>query len=69
MCVVQIKTKFHNLHLTSVHAATEEKGAKEKEAFYQKMEEAYDICPTNDITVLLVDLNGKIRRDEIYRDW
>lgn len=43
MCIVRIKTKFHNLHLISVHAPTEEKGAKEKVAFNQKMEEAYDI--------------------------
>jgi len=43
MCIVRIKTKFHNLHLISVLAPTEEKGAKEKEAFNQKMEEAYDI--------------------------
>jgi hypothetical protein len=69
MCIVRIKTVFHNLHLISVHAATEGKGAKEKETFNQKMEEAYDICPSNDITVLLVDLNGKIRREEIYQDW
>jgi len=49
MCIVRIKTKFHNLHLISVLAPTEEKGAKEKEAFNQNMEEAYDICPSNDI--------------------
>jgi len=43
MCIVRIKTIFHNLHLISICALTEEKGAKEKEAFNQKMEEAYDI--------------------------
>lgn len=43
MCIVRIKTIFHNLHLISVLAPTEEKGAKEKETFNQKMEEAYDI--------------------------
>jgi hypothetical protein len=30
------------------------------------MEEAYDICSSNDITLLLGDVNGKIRREEIY---
>jgi hypothetical protein len=43
MCIVRIRTIFHNLHLISVLAPTEEKGAKEKEAINQKMEEAYDI--------------------------
>jgi hypothetical protein len=56
MCTVRIKTKFPNLHLISVRAPIEGKGAKGKEAFNPKMEEAYDICPSNHITVLLGDL-------------
>jgi exonuclease III len=66
ICGRRIKTKFHNLHIISVHAPTDEKGAKEKETFNQKMEEAYDICPSNNITVLMGDLNQK-RFTEIDR--
>ena len=44
MCVLRIKTKFHNLILINVRDATEEKDF-EKEAFYQKIEEVYDSCP------------------------
>jgi hypothetical protein len=35
-----------------VHAATEEKEL-EKEAFYQKVEELYDSCPSNDTKIVL----------------
>jgi hypothetical protein len=34
---------------------------------YQKMEEAHDICLSNDIKVILGDLNTKIGREKIYR--
>ena len=66
MCILRIKTKFSDPSFINVCAPTEEKGGIEKEAFYQKMEEAYDICPSNDIKVLVGNLNAKIGRQEIY---
>jgi hypothetical protein len=40
MCGLRIKTKFQNLSLINVHTPTEENEELEKEAFYQKVEEA-----------------------------
>jgi len=44
---------FHNLSFINVHASTEDKDEIDTEAFHQKMEETYGICPSNDIKVLL----------------
>ena len=43
-----------------MHAATEGKEEIEKEAFCQKMEEVYESCPSNDIKIVLGDLNVKV---------
>jgi hypothetical protein len=50
-----------------VHAPTEEKEEIEKEAFYQKVEEVYDSCPS-DIKILLGDLYAEVGREEIYQE-
>jgi hypothetical protein len=42
-CVLRIKTKLPNLSLINVHTATEEKEELEKEDFYQKVEEVFDL--------------------------
>ena len=67
ICVLRIKTKFHNLSFINVHAPTEEKEEIEKEVFYQKVEEVYDSCPSNDIKIVLGDLNAKVGKEEIYQ--
>ena len=66
ICISRIKIKFHNLSFINVHATTKEKDETDKKVFLQKMEEAYDVCPSSDIKVLLRDLNDKTRREEIY---
>ena len=43
--VLRIKTRFQNMSLINVHAPTEEKEKSEREAFYQKVEETYDVPP------------------------
>jgi hypothetical protein len=60
-------TKFQNISLINAHAPTEEKEELEKEAFYQKVEEVYDSCPSNDIKTVLGDWNAKVGREEIYQ--
>jgi hypothetical protein len=65
--VLRIKTRFQNINLINVHAPTEENEELEKEAFYQKVEEIYDSCPSNDIKIVLGNWNAKVGRDEIYQ--
>jgi exonuclease III len=67
MCVLRIKTKFQNVSFINVHAPTEEKEQLEKEAFYQKVEEVYDSCPSNYIKIVLGDWNSKVATEEIYQ--
>jgi len=67
MCVLGIKTKFQNLNLINVHAPTEEKEELAEEDFYQKIQEVYDSCPSNDIKIVLGDWNAKLGREEIYQ--
>jgi len=64
--VLRIKTGFQNISLINVHAPTEEKEL-EKEAFYQKVEETYDSCSSNDTKIVLGDWNAKMGREEIYQ--
>ena len=51
ICVLRIKTKFQNVSFVKVHVPTEGKEEVEKEAFYQKVEEVYDSCLSNDIKI------------------
>jgi hypothetical protein len=67
ICVLRIKTKFQNVSFINVHARTEEKEELEKEVLYQKAEEVYDLCPSNDIKIVLGDWNAKVGREEIYQ--
>jgi exonuclease III len=64
-CVLRIKRKFQNVNLINVHSPTEEKEELEEEEFYQKIEEIYYSCPSNDIKILMGDWNAKLGREEI----
>jgi hypothetical protein len=55
------------LYVFTLHAPTEEKEDIEKEVFYQKVEDVYDSCPSNDIKIVLGDLNTKVGHEEIYQ--
>ena len=49
-----------------MYMLSEEKDKIDKAAFKLKMEEAYAINPSNDIKILLGELNGKFGTEEIY---
>jgi hypothetical protein len=68
MCKLRIKTKFLNLCIINVHAPTEDSEEMEKEEFYSLLERIYDSTPSNDIKIIIGDLNAKIGREEILRD-
>jgi len=39
----------------------------DKEGYYQNVEQVYDSCPSNDIKIVLGDLNAKVGKEEIYQ--
>ena len=47
-----------------MHAPTEEREQLKKEVFYEKIEEIYDSCPYNDVTIVLVNWNAEVGREE-----
>ncbi|PNF18598.1 hypothetical protein B7P43_G06255 [Cryptotermes secundus] len=53
--------------LMNVHAPTEEKEEEAKDCFCQQMEETYDSIPSNDMKVILGDLNAKIGKEKEHR--
>jgi hypothetical protein len=60
ICVLRIETKFQNMSLINVTPPQKKKEDSEKEAFYQKVEEIYDSCPSNDIKIVLGDWKAKV---------
>lgn len=68
ICAIRIKTKFFNLDLINAHAETEEKDNFTKDAFYNTLKRTYDSLPSNDIKMILGDLNAKIGREDISTD-
>jgi exonuclease III len=68
MCRLRVKTRFFNLSVINVHAPTEDKDETEKDGFYNQLERTYDSAPSNDIKIIIGDLNAKLGKEEIYKD-
>lgn len=68
ICVLRYKTKFFNLSIINTHAETEEKDELIKEKLYQTLGQVYDSLPSNDIKLVIGDLNAKIGREPAYRE-
>ena len=65
---LQIKGKFNNLSVISVHAPTEEKTDEEKEKFYEDLQIIHNKIPKHDIVIILGDLNAKIGKEDVYQN-
>lgn len=67
MCAIRIKTMFFNMWVINIHAPTEDKDEETKKEFYLKLERLYDSLPTNDIKMVIGDMNAKIAKENIYK--
>lgn len=67
LCAIRIQTMFFNMWMINVHAPTENKEEETKEEFYLKLERLYDSLPTNDIKIVVGDMNAKIGKENIYK--
>jgi len=61
--VIRLKLKFFNMSIINIHAKMEEKEEMVKDELYQTLERTYDKIPTNNIKIVLGDLNTKIRKE------
>jgi exonuclease III len=68
LCKLQIKGKFNNSSIISVHAPTEEKTDEEKEKFYEDLHIVRNKIPKRDIVIILGDLNAKIGKEDVYQN-
>lgn len=65
--VLTIRAQWFNVSLISVHALTENKLQEEKEIFYEDLESFINTLPTNNIHILLGDLNAKIGKKVAFK--
>lgn len=65
--MLRITIRFFNISLINAHAETEEKDEVTKESFYQRLEQAYDETPSNDIKIIIGDFNAKISKEPEFR--
>ena len=67
ICTLRMRTRFFNLSIVNCHSPTEEKDENIKDEFYDKLGRIFDSLPSNDIKIIMGDLNAKIGKEEIYQ--
>jgi hypothetical protein len=66
ICTLRAKTRFFNLTLINAHAPTEDKDSEYKEEFYQMLQKAYVQEPSNDIKIIIGELNAQTGQEKIF---
>jgi len=67
MSVLTIEAQWFDISFVNVHAPTEDKSQDEKEAFYEQLENALNLIPSNRIQIVLGDLNAKVGKEKMFR--
>jgi exonuclease III len=62
-CSRMLKYNIRNITKLSLHAPTEEKEEREKEEFYESLEETYHKIQKYDLVIIMGDFNAKIRKE------
>jgi exonuclease III len=67
---LRMKGRYRNITIVSVHAPTEEKEEREKEEFYERLEETYQkMHKYNLVIIIMGDLNAKKGEEEYQEKW
>jgi hypothetical protein len=63
LCVIRIKGRFFNYSLINIHAPTNDSEEEAKDQFYEQLEQAYAVCPSHDVKLVMGDANAKVVRE------
>jgi exonuclease III len=64
LCSLQVRTKFFNLMIINAYAPTKDKDELIKDQFCYKLEQAYETIPSNDVKIIVGDLNAQVGKEE-----
>lgn len=68
MAYLRVETKPFNMSILNLYAPTERAKEKEKEKFYEEVEEAIEGIPKEDTMLILGDLNAQIGKEEYLEE-
>jgi endonuclease/exonuclease/phosphatase family metal-dependent hydrolase len=68
-CRLRMKGRYRNITIISVHAPMEEKEDREKEEFYDCLEEIYHKIQKYDLLIIMGDFNAKIGKEEYQKKY
>ena len=64
---IELRGRLLHIILVNVHAPSEEKREELKDSFYEELEEVFDHFPKYHMKMILVDFNGKVGRENIFK--
>lgn len=67
ICRIRLRGRFRNITIINVHAPTEEKEMREKEQFYDKLDQICGKVQEYDILIVIGDFNAQVGKEEYQR--
>jgi hypothetical protein len=67
MSYIILRGRWCHIIVLNVHAPTEDKTDDVKDSFYKELERVFDEFPKYHMKILLGDLNGKVGREDIFK--
>ena len=67
ICILRVRTKFFNMSLINIYAPIEEKEESIEDQFYAKLEQIYDSSPSNDVKIIIGDMNAQIGKEDVFQ--
>ncbi|KAI5739913.1 hypothetical protein M8J77_024939 [Diaphorina citri] len=68
ICTIRIRGKFKNISAICIYAPTEDADEEDKDEFYEKLEEIWNLLPAYDVKLILGDANAQVGKEVIWRN-
>lgn len=68
LAYIRMKATPFNISILNAYAPTENARIEEKEKFYEKMEEETEKIPTEDIIIIIGDMNAQVGKEEYIKE-